>query len=279
MTTDEQVLRLRSEALEVEVLPALGGRIHRIRTADGLDLLRTPDDHAAHRAQPFHWGSYPLVPWANRVWGGRLEWDGRVVDLPVNYDDGTALHGEAYVRPWERTGDGALTFRGGDLGFPWPYVASQSFALDGATFAFTLAVTNVGDEDMPAGLGIHPWWTCDRITLDAASWSPTIEDARAGHVEPVAGGADLRAGGPIEWGWDSVWADIGRRSVTLGWTDAGVTAHLGFSASARFVTIAAITEVGAVAVEPQTQQVARPERVAPGEVLAVSYSLTVRASA
>lgn len=270
-----EVVRVASDELEVEVLPGLGGRIHRIRSR-GLDLLRTPPDPAVHEGSPLHWGSYPLVPWCNRFWGGRIEWDGPTIEVPVNWDGGTtAIHGEAFARPWVHHGNATMTFRGGGHGFPVPYLAAQSFAVDGPTLIYTLAVTDVGEVAMPAGLGIHPWFTATRITLDAERWSPTIEDARDGTTVAVSGPSDLRDGADRRWGWDAVWTGLGRRAVELGWPEQGCTATLGFTPSAPYVTVATIEEVGAMAVEPQTMQVGRPDRLEPGETLAVTYSLTV----
>ena len=41
----------------VELLPELGGRLHRL-CVFGQDLLRTPADPTAYLRQPFHWGGY-----------------------------------------------------------------------------------------------------------------------------------------------------------------------------------------------------------------------------
>ena len=62
-------LELRSDRLEVVLLPELGARIHRIR-AFGHDLLRTPPDPRDHAADPFFWGAYPMAPWCNRAPAG-----------------------------------------------------------------------------------------------------------------------------------------------------------------------------------------------------------------
>ena len=65
-SVDGQVLRLGSDEVEVEILPGLGGRLHRLR-AFGRDLLRTPEDLAAYRREPFFWGGFVMAPWCNRI--------------------------------------------------------------------------------------------------------------------------------------------------------------------------------------------------------------------
>jgi aldose 1-epimerase len=111
-----RIERLSSDVIQVEILPELGGRIHRVR-AFGHDLLRTPPDVATQASDPFFWGCFPLVPWSNRVLGGRIEFGGRVVQVPCNFGP-DAIHGEASARPWDLTGPGSFTFAGGRFGFP-----------------------------------------------------------------------------------------------------------------------------------------------------------------
>ena len=108
--TPSEPLVLRSDEMEVVVLPEQGARLHRIR-AFGHDLLRTPDDVDAHAADPFFWGAYVMAPWCNRARTGPMAVAGRTTDLVSNFPDGTAIHGQVYARPWELAGDGWLTVR------------------------------------------------------------------------------------------------------------------------------------------------------------------------
>ncbi|TAJ99437.1 MAG: hypothetical protein EPO36_11930 [Chloroflexota bacterium] len=48
----DELLRIADGSIEVELLPAVGGRIHRLR-AFGHDVLRTPADLGFHRREPF----------------------------------------------------------------------------------------------------------------------------------------------------------------------------------------------------------------------------------
>ena len=76
-------LVLRSDTLEVVVLPGLGGRLHRLR-AFGTDLLRTPRDTARHVDEPFFWGAYVMAPWCNRARPGPMPIGDRTIDLEPN---------------------------------------------------------------------------------------------------------------------------------------------------------------------------------------------------
>ena len=276
--------RLISGPLDVELLPDVGGRCHRVR-AFGRDLLRVPDDVSVLADDPFFWGWYPLVPWTNRVPGGRLRWKGAVVELPPNYPDGSALHGHAYTAPWTVVGPGDYEFRFSGGTFPWPYTARQRWSVDGPTLTQVLSVTNDADAAMPAGLGIHPWWVAD------GGLAVHVPSRAAYHCEDgLAIGPPVAADpvdGPVPWGTDHLFTALDRREVTLRWPDWGVEAVLAFSATADHVHLAAFEHAGAVAVEPVTHAGDGHRRLAdgepgaidvlePGRSLSVEYRLAVR---
>src|SRR3954463_8009098 len=93
-------LTFASREVEVVVLPELGARLHRLRFR-GVDLLRTPDDVAQHQREPFFYGAYVMAPWCNRLAPGPLDVAARTVDLPTNFSDGSAIHGQVYLAPWQ----------------------------------------------------------------------------------------------------------------------------------------------------------------------------------
>lgn len=108
---------------------------------------------------------FPLVPYANRIADGRFAFGGRSVRLtPLERFAPHALHGDGWLSPWSvirETPEAVammLDWPGDPEGWPWPWRAHQqvSLAKDGLTI--TLAVTNTGDEAIPAGLGLHPYF-------------------------------------------------------------------------------------------------------------------------
>jgi aldose 1-epimerase len=273
---------LATDVLQVELLPEVGGRCHRIR-AFGHDLLRVPPDPSVLVDDPFFWGWYPLVPWTNRVPGGLLRWRGSTIQLPPNYPDGSALHGHGYAAPWTPVAPGEYELRHDPDAFPWAYVARQRWSCEEATLRQELSLTNVGDGDMPAGLGIHPWWVAGG-GLDVEVPSRAAYDC----VDGLAIGAPHRApspSGPVPWGTDHLFTDLQAHEVALRWHGLGVQATLAFSTTARHVHLAAFEHADAVAVEPVTHagdghrrlDAGEPGAIdvlAPGDTLAVDYALT-----
>jgi aldose 1-epimerase len=239
-----------SANLEVTLLPSLGARLHRLR-AFGHDLLRTPDDPRTHETDPFFWGGYVMAPWCNRVATGPLKVGDRVIDLPQNFSDGSAIHGQVYVASSRQTGEGEFTIVGRGGGWPWPYSSSLAIEVTGDDLRLHQRLTNLADDPMPAGLGLHPWFR-DPISIaihaQRAYGSNTDSPAVA---TPVRGNLDLRQLQPMAIGTDATWVDVSDPPVELFWTNSGVRATLRASAPALHIT-AANPGIGAIAVEPQT---------------------------
>ncbi|HEY7130717.1 MAG TPA: hypothetical protein VH440_00620 [Candidatus Limnocylindrales bacterium] len=245
------IVRLGDDRIRLELLPAVGARIHRLQV-DGHDVIRSPADLARHLDDPWYWGSYPMAPWCNRIAPGRMVVAGRELDLPVNFPDGTAIHGQVARAAWDQVDAGTFRIRAGGDGWPWPYEVEQRFAIAGTTLDLTLALANLADDPMPAGIGIHPWF---RKPLHVAIGARAVHaDNLATEAEPVAvsGLTDRRRLEPMPDDLDGTWADLTEPPIELSWPETGLGAVIGFDAPTRFVTAASPAVVDAVAVEPQT---------------------------
>lgn len=262
------LVRIAGGALEVELLPSTGARLHRLR-AFGVDLLRTPADLGWHAHDPFIWGGYVMAPWGGRIAAEPTPVGGKVVDLASNFPDGSAIHGQVAAMPWEETAQGTFGVRAGGDGWPWPYEVSLAVAIEeaAATLALRLAVTNLADEPMPAGLGLHPWFLrpLDVRLRGTAVFRSNL--ASAGQPEPVAGTYDLQSPGPMPDGIDATWVDLGDPAVELRWPDRGVTATLRARSTAGGMAIVAASpiDMDAIAVEPQTHAPQGLRRLLQGE--------------
>lgn len=173
------MILLRSGPLATAISPTVGGSLLWL-THEGVDLLR----HApADAADPLAMASFPLVPYANRIAGGRFRFDGRDVQLPRNFGDHPhSIHGVGWQRKWTatRTHESTCTLcldHGGDSDWPWSFRAEQQIEVTAQHLSVSLSVTNMGDRPMPAGLGLHPYFLADAGTtlrFDARSlWLST----------------------------------------------------------------------------------------------------------
>jgi aldose 1-epimerase len=274
-------------SVEVEVLPELGGRLHRLRFRGG-DLLRTPDDLNAYHRQPFLWGSYPMAPWCNRLDAGAIEVGARRVVLASNFPDGSALHGEVMDRPWREVGPGRYAVGAGEtLGWPWAYEVRLVVDVRDGGLAVTIELANLADDPMPAGVGLHPWFrrpveiAVDARAVYASNLSPSS------HPVPVTGAFDLHDPAPLARGLDATWTALRRPVVELRWPTLGVAATMTVHAPAVLVCAASPADVDADAIEPQTHAPQGLRRLldrlpdpmtwlAPGDALALTMDLAFR---
>lgn len=274
-----EIVRITDGEIEVEILPELGARIHRLR-AFGIDVLRTPDDPETHVREPILWGGYVMAPWCNRIVAARTAIAGREVHLAANHSDGSVLHGQVLLAPWSLHGDGRLVARAGGDGWPWRYETSLRATPAESCLTIDQRLTNLDDGPMPAGLGLHPWFRSPvdvRIDADLVLASNTDP---AAELEAVAGDLDLRAWRRMPDAIDAAWPDPRDPAVELRWRELGLAATLRLQSSAGSAIVAASPiGLGAAAIEPQThlpQGLRRLGRGEPGALELLAPGATLR---
>lgn len=250
----------------VEIAPATGGAIASF-SCDGVDVLRrTPaaacNDVRAHAC-------WPLVPYSNRIAQARLDFAGRTYALARNFGDHPhAIHGVGWQRPWRVV---AIEHAGARLvldhvpadddarAWPWPFRATQSFALRadaaGAVLALRLTIANTGGEAFPFGLGFHPFFVRDAATqlgfrargvwaTDATRLPTTLGPALpAGRFEPARdpGAATI----------DNAFADWDG-AATLNAPDRRLAVTLAADRAMSFLVVYAPERAAFLALEPVT---------------------------
>ena len=165
-----QRLTLRAGALHVEVLPAVGGSIARFDHLGPMGrqpLLRGTD---ADYGDVLDAASFPLVPYANRIRGGRFWCDGQEVRLAKNLPgDASPLHGQGWRAAWTVRSAEAdrieLDYLHEAGEWPWRYEARQRLVLTPEGLLLELGCRNLSSAPMPCGLGQHPYYPCDAGTL------------------------------------------------------------------------------------------------------------------
>lgn len=144
-----------------EIVPALGGCVAGLWLGD-LPVLRSTSAGELDTVRQA--GSYPLVPFSNRIAQGTLEWEGTSHPL-IRYvaAEPHAIHGVGWQRPWqvlERSESRALLAyeHRPDAAWPFAFDASQGFRLGTEGLEMTLSLTNQSGRAAPAGLGWHPFF-------------------------------------------------------------------------------------------------------------------------
>lgn len=158
-----QALTLACGPWLAEVVPDRGARMTRL-TFGNLDVLEPIIDWTAPgRAWPAA-GLYPLVPFSNRIEHGLLHASDREVQLKVHpFAAPHVVHGPGHRRAWtvaeRHPGDLHLQLDyPADEDWPWPFVASLTYALRADSVLCRIELTNRSDAPMPAGVGLHPFF-------------------------------------------------------------------------------------------------------------------------
>lgn len=153
------MIRLQAGALACEIEPRLGGCIAGLWLGNVPVLRSTP---AAQLTSARQAGSYPLVPFSNRIGQATLLWQG--TQHPLVRNNGAephAIHGVGWQRPWqvlESDDRSALLSyeHRADTAWPFAFDSSQTMQLRDGVLALTLSLTNQSPQPAPAGLGWHP---------------------------------------------------------------------------------------------------------------------------
>ena len=152
---------LHAGALRLAVRPDLGGCIAGLWHRDTPILRSTEPALLVNSRQS---GSFPLVPYSNRLGYRRFRWKGHDHTTQANFDDNPhSLHGVGWLRAWEVVSTSAvevvLRYRHlADADWPFDFEATQYFTLTPQSLTVQMVVSNTGEQAQPVGLGWHPYF-------------------------------------------------------------------------------------------------------------------------
>lgn len=145
---------------------------------------------------------FPLAPFASRVQNGKFSWNNKNVELVPNFlPQLHALHGQAWQSQWsvvsKTTDTLCLSFEYKDGDWPWDYSLELIYTLGESTLMMTLTVKNLGESEMPSGLGIHPFFDIDdntTIKVDASTMWQVDDTLLPTNVESAPSGINSDVG-------------------------------------------------------------------------------------
>lgn len=248
--------------LSLQLVPQLGGAIASL-TYRGIDILRPlplQDDVKVNQA-----GSFPLVPYSNRIANGEFEFDGGSYVLAKNFGDHPhSIHGNAWQQVWrvaEETSNRVvlkfLHYAENEefAHWPWPYQATQVFELFDDELSITLTYFNLTEKTVPVGLGFHPYFAnasdslvrfnAERVLINNAAVLPQSVEAIPADWDytslrkPEAGTIDN-----CFVGWDG--------NAEIVWEKANVKAEITSPDAKNAVFFIPPSEKNFVAIEPVT---------------------------
>jgi aldose 1-epimerase len=114
----------------------------------------------------------PLIPWPNRLAGGRYRFEGLDHQLALTEpEQGNAIHGLLRWRPWRALEhEGHRVVVGTRLyptpGYPFALEVTVAYELGDTGLLVQTSATNVGEQACPYGSGQHPYLSPGSGTLD-----------------------------------------------------------------------------------------------------------------
>jgi aldose 1-epimerase len=116
-----------------------------------------------------------LIPWPNRLAGGKYEFGGDTLQLPLTeVDKNNAIHGLTRWSDWTllystpSSAVLALTLWP-QPGYPFALDCRLEYALSDTGLTVHTVSTNIGDRPCPYGTGAHPYLTAGTDTVDGAT--------------------------------------------------------------------------------------------------------------
>ncbi|RDJ26867.1 hypothetical protein DWF00_01420 [Bosea caraganae] len=285
------MITLQGGGYAARIAPASGGIISRLdwTAPDGRQhpLLHAPFGATPSTAAPNMFGTWPMVPFANRAFGGLVDDGERCFHVAHNNPRGGGnIHGFGWQSAWEvvrqSQGHTVLEHQRTEGEDPYRYLAWQEITLAEDGMTVTLSVTNEADTALPFGLGHHPWFPCaEDTTLGmTATRALTLDDA----FRPT-GSHSLESSGPYaenpvfatgaEQAWNFLDWDGKARMET---PSRGLAIMLSAGESLRVPVVWAPAGAEFVCVEPQSHAIGAPsepvvreiaplKRLQPGETL------------
>lgn len=242
-----EIVWLEHAGQRLGLVPTLGGGVAawQLRRGEGWhDLWRPWDGVSEDR---YTLANFAMLPWSNRISGGGFEAEGRFHPMKPNREgEPYPIHGDGWLQAWqlERRSAGTLALHLESHRFdgnPYDYRATQTFTLRDGGLDQSVSVTHLGEDPLPYGLGLHPWFLRTpgtRITAPVKGvWLSGRDPLPTAHTEHFPDGWDLNPGasahgsfvdnGYTGWGGKAHidWPEHGLR-ITM--SEPAVQGHDGF---------------------------------------------------
>lgn len=159
-----EIVTLESDTQRLQLSPEMGGGVTHWDWKTGetwAPLFRPWDGSSGDR---YTLACFPLVPWSNRITHGGFEHDGVFYPIHANRtEEHYPIHGSGWLQWWRVAEKGenriklALESREFDRS-PYHYRSTQTFQLLPEGLQIDLTVTNMGNQTLPFGLGLHPYF-------------------------------------------------------------------------------------------------------------------------
>lgn len=159
---------LKNQYLEVKICPQVGAGIVSMRynrEEKWVDVMRPTPLKAIQNGKAGEFASFNMIPYSNRLKDAILKFQNKIYTLKANTPEGHSIHGDVRFRPWRILFEDAKSIEMGfyskdfeNISWPFPFYSQVTYSIDGSSLFINLTLENVGNQVMPGGMGIHPYF-------------------------------------------------------------------------------------------------------------------------
>lgn len=155
----------------------VGGGVRVLRRGDWDVLEGYPADRMCNGGR-----GQALLPWPNRIDGGRYTFAGQVLQLALTEPlRGNAIHGLTRWSHWRAAERGASHVvlehtLDPQPGYPFSLALRIRYELVARGLTVRTSLTNIGKDPCPAGAGFHPYLSCGDAEVDASRLSVPADE-------------------------------------------------------------------------------------------------------
>ncbi|MHB8736928.1 MAG: aldose epimerase family protein, partial [Terriglobales bacterium] len=185
-------------------------------TGEPVETLWAAPDFEAGQGKPSHSGIPILFPFAGRLRGSHLTYQGETFPLGSDDGHGNAIHGFVLNRPWRIVEHAPARLAGefqASLDEPgllrrWPadFRLTVAYELSSGALSCEIGVFHPGDGPLPFGLGLHPYFRLPwggggaadyRLSVPSTVYWELTDMLPTGRRLPAVGPRALAAGLPF----------------------------------------------------------------------------------
>lgn len=256
MTARHEIVSIEHGPYQLELCPKGGGCMTAFRYRD-TNLLRPATEEYWQNYEPRASGSFPLVPFSNRIADGRADFEGRTFQFPINMPpEPHTIHGDGWTSAWdvESAEPARAVLAHEPSNGPFAYASRQIFELSDDGLKASLEITNTGGRRLPVGFGHHPYFPrTDDLTLEmplTEVWMPNDRKLPAERVavpEAWDFSSPKRLAPLTDLDHDFTEGDV---EVMLHWPDRGIRLAIDADPMFRHIVVFVPPDRDYVCVEP-----------------------------
>jgi len=204
--------------------------------------------------------NFPLVPFSNRIRNGEFSWQDQQIKLPLNnLPEKHTNHGHGWQASWDiiDISKNSVLLQYCHLAdeWPFPYIAKQRISLEQGELTIKLWIKNIGTKTMPAGLGLHPYFTRTNLThliADVDEMWAVDEECLPSKIVEAPQGLSSDEGMIIEQNsLDNALVGF-KQQAKIAWPEWGMEANISTSSNCKFLVVYSPKQKDFFCVEPVT---------------------------